>query len=161
MNYTINLERFQCWLLNIFSEEKIVYLLLFFTAFIIRLLPELIVPSYPIGFETITYYAPAMTPSSVEVNGDFFGLLNQFLIFNPSLGQFLRSGPLFYVPMWAILDLFGADPLSLLKIVGPFFYGFLCLSFCFFVRKGLNLDVKVAFFVAFFLIFQIPALRLS
>ena len=83
------------------------------------------------------------------------------MVFNPSIGQFLRSGPLFYVLMWFIIDLFSVDAFVLLKIVGPILYGCLALSFYMFVRRGLNLEVKTAFLVALFLIFQPAALRLS
>ena len=161
MKFTSKLGSFQGWLFNILSEEKIVYLIVFFTAFLIRLIPELIILNYPIGYETITYYAPAMNPSSGVVNGDFFGFLNQFLVFNPSFGQFLRSGPLFYVIMWFIIDLFGVDAFVLLKVVGPLLYGCLAISFYVFVRRGLNLEIKIAFLVALILIFQPAALRLS
>ena len=79
MKFTSKLGSFQGWLCNILSEEKIVYLIVFFTAFLIRLIPELIIPNYPIGYETITYYALAMTPSSIVMNGEFFTLIK-----NPS-----------------------------------------------------------------------------
>jgi len=147
--------------MQFFNQEKTVYSLIFLMAFLIRLLPEIIVPSYPIGYETITYYAPAMIPSTLGVNGGFSDLLNQFIVLNPSFGQFLRSGPLFYVLMWSIIDLFGVDAFVLLKIVGPLLYGCLAISFYFFVRRGLNLEIKTAFLVVLFLIFQPAALRLS
>ncbi len=161
MKLTLSIASFQNWFKEFFNQEKTVYLFVFLLAFFIRLLPELIVPNYPIGYETITYYAPAMTSSSIAVNGDFFGLLNQFMVFNPSIGQFLRSGPLFYVLMWFIIDLFSVDAFVLLKIVGPILYGCLALSFYMFVRRSLNFEIKTAFLVALFLVFQLAALRLS
>ena len=161
MKLTLSIESFQSWFTEILNQDKFVYLFIFLIAFLIRLLPEIIVPSYPIGYETITYYAPAMIPSTIGVNGGFSDLLNQFIVLNPSLSQFLRSGPLFYVLMWSIIDLFSVDAFVLLKIVGPLLYGCLAISFYFFVRRGLNLEIKTAFLVALFLIFQPAALRLS
>jgi len=155
------MESFQSGIIELFNQKKTVYFLVFLIAFLLRLLPEIIVPNYPIGYETITYYAPAMMSSSGVVNGGFFDLLNQFVILNPSLGQFLRSGPIFYVIMWFIIDLFSVDAFFLLKIVGPLLYGFLGISFYMFVRRGLNLEIKTAFLVALILVFQPAALRLS
>ena len=148
-------EGFCSWFRNILNRERNVYFLIFFVAFFLRLLPEIIVPSYPVGYETITYYAPAMTPSTTVVNGEFSDLLTQFVLLNPSLGEFLRAGPLFYVLMWFSVDLFGVDAFVLLKIVGPLLYGCLALSFYIFTRRGLNLETKIAFLVALILIFKV------
>ena len=47
-------------MVDFFKNEKIQYFFIFFLGVFIRGLPELLVSEYPIGFETITYYAPPM-----------------------------------------------------------------------------------------------------
>jgi hypothetical protein len=124
------------------------YLLVFLLGMVLRGIPELLVSWYPIGYETITYYAPPMFAFGER------GLVDIFV-------EFFRSGPLFYVLMWFAHVMSGAHPYVILKVVGPLLYGGLAVSFLFFLRKGLRLDEKMAFVAALLLVFQVAALRES
>ena len=112
--------RFQNKIVELFNQEKIIYLLVFLIAFFIRLLPEIIVPNYPVGFETITYYAPAMIPPE-EISFFPLSLFDHFAFIGTQKPLFdtFRAGPLFYILMWSLSDLTGANSFLLLKIIAP------------------------------------------
>ncbi len=124
------------------------YLFVFLVAVTLRGIPELLVSWYPIGYETITWYAPPMFAFGQQ------GLVNVFF-------EFLKAGPLFYVLMWFTEVMSGAHPYLILKIVGPLLYGLLSLSFLLFLKRGLKLSGKTAFMTALLLVFQVAALRVS
>lgn len=135
-------------LFNFLKQDRGSCLFFFLVGLTLRGIPELLVSWYPMGYETITYYAPAMVTfpgrSAVNVFVEFF-----------------RSGPLFYVLMWVATNLTGADVFVILKIVGPLFYGGLVVSFFLFLRYGLKFEWKLAFVASFLLTFQIATLRES
>lgn len=133
---------------NSLIKSKFLYLFIFFTAFIIRMLPELLFNYYPIGFETITWYAPSMF---------IFGQENLSNVFF----SFLTAGPLFYLLLWVIQAFSSIHPYLILKIVGPLLYGFLAISFMIFLKRVLNFDTKLAFFSTILFVFQVASLRLS
>ena len=130
------------------SLERFSYLFFFALGVILRGIPELLIPEYPVGYETITYYAPAMMSFYSK------GLVDVFL-------ETFRSGPLFYVLMWLSTNISGAHAFFLLKVTGPVLYGFLAVAFFVFVRRGLNLEWKMAFVATLILVFQPVALRES
>ena len=153
---------FQSWFMQFFNQEKTVYVFIFLIAFLLRLIPEIIVPSYPVGYETITYYAPAMINS--EVVSVFPLSIFEHLAFietQKPLLDTVRAGPLFFIIMWSLSDLTGANSFLLLKIVAPILYGFLGISFFVFVRRVIKFDLKVSLFSVLLLIFQIATLRES
>jgi len=123
-------------------------LLFFVVGLILRGVPELLVSWYPVGYETVTYYAPAMLGFAGKGLGDVF------------VG-FFRAGPLFYVLMWLAANVSGAHPFLILKVVGPVLYGVLCVSFFVFLRRGLGLGWRLAFLASLLLVFQVAALRES
>ncbi len=129
-------------------SSEFLYLSIFLAGVVLRGIPELLVSWYPIGYETITYYAPAVL--------SFYGrsLLDVFV------GAF-RHGLLFYVLMWLVANVSGAHAFLVLKVAGPLLYGFLAFSFLVFLRHGLKLDWKMAFASALLLVFQVAALRES
>jgi hypothetical protein len=148
---------------NAVKEDKKAALILFLTAIILRLLPELLIPTYPVGYETITYYAPAMIqPDPISTN-PYLNLVHhiQFISAHQPLADTFRSGPLFYIIIWLAADLSGANSFLSLKATAPLFYGCLALSFFIFTRRGLNLEPKIAFLATMILIFQPAALRES
>lgn len=132
---------------NFIASDKISYLAVFLIAFTLRGIPEVIVGYYPIGYEIITCYAPAI----VSFN-------NQNLIESFIAG--LESGPLLYVLMWMAKYFTKAHPYLLLKISASILYGILALSFLIFLKKGLKFDRKMALVAAFILIFQPVTLRI-
>ncbi len=129
-------------------SPKFLYSSVFLSAVMLRGIPELLVPHYPVGYETITYYAPPMFAFSQH------GLVDIFI-------QFFRAGPLFYVLMWFASVMSGAHPYLILKVAGPLLYGGLAVSFLLFLKQGLRLNWKMAFATALLLVFQVAALRES
>jgi hypothetical protein len=128
--------------------KKHPFVFVFLLAFVLRIVPELIVGEYPVGYETIAYYAPSM-----------FGFRGQGLadVFSGSLG----SGPVFYSLMWVVEQVSGASPFLVLKVSGAVLFGLLGVSFLLFVRRGLGLDWKFGLLAAVLVVFQIAALRES
>ena len=123
------------------------FLMVFTLGVVIRAIPELIIPVYPVGYETITYYAPPLFAG-------YNGLLDVF-------ATFFRSGPLFYVLTWAIRSITGAHPYFILKVVGPLLYGCLAGSFLLFLKQGLKWSRDLSLVGTVLLVFQVAALRES
>jgi hypothetical protein len=96
--------------------------LAFLVGFVIRGFPEVLAGKWPLGFDTITYYVPAMESwrngnfNSAEFN--YYFTLCIWLLY---LGYYLSGNILLTV-----------------KIFGPLLYGFLSSSLFFFTTKGLN-----------------------
>ncbi len=133
-------------LLRLVRLEWVGCLLFFVLGLVLRGVPELLVPVYPVGYETVTYYAPAIVSFAGK------GVLDVFF-------GFFRAGPLFYVLMWLASVFSGADVFLLLKVAGPVLYGGLLVSFFVFLRRGLRFEWRMAFVATFLLGFQIAALR--
>ena len=137
--------------------------LFFAIALFLRSLPELIVPEYPVGYETITYYAPPLLfskPGYVDLLETFI-TRSQFLIAQKPLFDTFRAGPLFYGLTLFVSSLSGVNGFVILKIAGPLLYGGLAFSFFIFVRRGLNLESRTAFLATLLMVFQPAALRES
>jgi len=115
---------------------------------ILRGIPELLIVQYPVGYETITWYAPVITS---------FQEMSVFDVF----AETFRAGPLFYVMMWFGAAVSGAHAFLLLKVAAPLLYGCLAVSFFVFLRRGLRFEWKMAFVASLLLIFQVAALRLA
>jgi len=133
---------------NLVRSPKFPYLSVFLVGVVLRGIPELLVSWYPIGYETIAYYAPSMMTFPERSLVDVFS-------------STFRAGPLFYAIMWLVCVVSQAHPYLILKVTGPVLYGCFAVSFFLFLKKGLNLDVKMAFVAALICIFSPVALRLS
>jgi hypothetical protein len=133
---------------NLVRSPKFPYLSVFLVGVVLRGIPELLVSWYPVGYETIASYAPAMMT--------FYGrsLIDVFV-------STFRTGPLFYLSMWLVANVTGAHAFLILKATGPLLYGSLAVSFFLFLKRGLRLDGKIAFVAALLLVFQVAALRES
>lgn len=116
---------------------------LFLCAYILRLIPEFMVGKYPIGNDTITFYAPYIAKFR-------FDLLNMFYWGHLTSWLFLKFN---YV-------ISGGNPFLTLKIVGPELYGFLIISFYEFLTS-LKWSRKKSFLISVMLLLQVPTLRLS
>lgn len=135
-------------LFSFLKKDRGSCLFFFLVGLVLRGIPELLVSWYPIGSETITWYAPSMMTFAERSMVDVFV-------------EFLRAGPLFYVLMWLTVNVTHAHPFLILKVTGPLLYGSLSLSFFIFMRKGLKLDWKMAFVASLLLVLQVGALRES
>ena len=117
--------------------------IVFVIAFSTRLIPELLSPNYPVGYDVAIY--------SYQVPH----------IHERPLPSLLRGTPMFYLIAWALLRATGIDVLLLLKLMGPLMYGLLMLSFYVFLRKALGWDRRWSLLCATICALQVPALRLS
>lgn len=135
-------------ILNLVKSPKFPYLAVFLVAVILRGIPELLVSWYPVGYETITWYAPVMMTFHSR---DLVNVVQSTF----------RAGPLFYALMWLATAATGAHPFIILKLTAPLLYGGLAMSFLLFLKRGLKLDGKMAFVAALLLVFQVAALRES
>lgn len=115
---------------------------------VLRGIPELLVASYPVGYETIAWYAPIITKFHEMTLTDVFV-------------KTFHGGPLFYVFMWLVSTISGAHAFLLLKIVGPVLYGCLAAAFFLFLRRGLGLEWRMAFVASLLMVFQVAALRIA
>jgi hypothetical protein len=129
-------------------SPKVLYVLVFLVGVVLRGIPELLVSWYPVGYETITYYAPPMFGFSER------GLVDVFV-------EYFRHGPLLYALLWFGRILSGAHPFLILKVIGPVLYGCLAVSFFTFLKHGLRFNWKMAFVGTLILIFQVATLRIS
>ena len=133
-------------LFNFLKHDRGSCLFFFLVGLTLRGIPELLVSWYPVGYETIAWYAPPMMTFSGRSLTDVFV-------------EFFRAGPLFYALMWFAVNVTGAHPFIVLKVVGPLLYGSLSVSFFVFLKKGLKFEWKLAFVASLLLVFQIAALR--
>lgn len=129
-------------------SPKFPYLCVFLVGVVLRGIPEFLVSSYPVGYETVTWYAPVMMTFSERSLVDVFA-------------STFRGGPLFYLLMWLVANVSRAHAFLILKATGPLLYGGLAVSFFLFLKRGLKLDGKMAFVAALLLVFQVAALRES
>lgn len=118
-------------------------IILFLCAYLLRLVPEFMVGKYPVGNDTITFYAPYIAKFR-------FDLLNMFYWGHLTTWLFLKFH---YV-------ISGGNPYLTLKIVGPELYGLLIISFYEFLNS-LKWPRKQSFLISLLLLTQAPALRLS
>jgi len=135
-------------IISIAKSGRLQYLWVFLVAAALRAIPELLVPLYPVGYETVTWYAPTMRAFK---NQTFVGVFQSTF----------RAGPLFYVLMWLVTTTTAAHPFVILKITAPLLYGGLAMSFLLFLKQGLKLEGKMAFVATLLMIFQVAALRES
>ncbi len=89
----------------------------------IRAIPELLAGPYPIGYDTITSYVPAMLDWK---SGNLSG-------FHPIIGGWLIVGLLGVAKI-----LTNADPLIIIKVAGPLLYGLLGYSEYYLARNALH-----------------------
>ncbi|MCK4424285.1 hypothetical protein KAU93_01275 [Candidatus Bathyarchaeota archaeon] len=136
------------FLFDLLKQDKGSCLFFFLAGLILRGIPELLIAQYPVGYETITWYAPVITS---------FQEMSVFDVF----AETFRMCPLFYVMMWFGAAVSGAHAFVLLKVTAPFLYGCLIVSFFVFLRRGLRFEWKMAFTASLLLVFQVAALRLA
>jgi len=126
-----------------FKSTYALYALTFILGIIMRGIPELLSGKYPVGYDTITYGANIIN-------------LNE-----RSLSEIVPGGPLFYALMIPLCHLKPYDVFLALKVVGPVLYGFLSLSFYYFLSKGLGWNAKEGVLCTVLCTVQIVTLRIS
>lgn len=112
--------------------------------FFIRLIPELLAFSSPIGFDTI-YYAYMMKSGVIWSNWS----------------AFFPSSWLLYALIVPLYSLLQTDPFLLLKIIAPLLFGLNVAGVYWFARKLLGWDMRMGLLAGVFFALQLASLRLS
>jgi hypothetical protein len=92
---------------------------------LIRILPEILAGSLPLGFDTVWTYAPFL--KSVQSNGFDFSVASV---------ESYHSAPLMYM-LLGIVAFSNIEPILITKAVAPLLYGLLGFSLYYFARHGL------------------------
>ena len=120
--------------------------------FIIRLIPEAIAWPYPLGFDTLGYYIPAMRWWINPFSGQSLPM--------DILGLFKTAG-LFYVLAVGFNRYLMPDPFIAVKLLGPVLIGFVSLSAYFYGRLSLRWDFRKALFASLIATLYFVGLRIS
>jgi hypothetical protein len=116
----------------------------FLVAFLVRILPEVLTGPYPIGFDPINYYIPAM-------------------LARPSLLTIISSSPspLYWIVQQSLFNALNPDPVGFVKLLGSILEGLLAASIYAYARRVINLSYRWSFFGALFSATYFIALRIS
>jgi hypothetical protein len=119
-------------------------LVCFAVGFVVRLVPELLALSSPIGFDTV-YYASAIK------NGVVW----------PNWSLFFTSTWLLYAVALPIHQVLTVDPFLLLKVLAPAFFGLNVAGIFWFAKKALRWDSRLSLLAGGFFALQLASLRIS
>jgi hypothetical protein len=127
-------------------------ILAFVVPFFVRMIPEIIAWPYPLGFDTLGYYIPAMrwwiNPfTGQNLPTDIFGLL--------------RTAGLFYVLAVAFNRYLVPDPFIAIKLLGPILTGFVSLSVYSHGRLALRWPPRKVLFASLIATLYFVGLRIS
>jgi hypothetical protein len=115
----------------------------FVVGFVVRLVPEVLLSRYPVGFDPVWY---AWRIRSGVVWGDWSQVFSTWLLYG------------FLVPLYNVT---GVDLFGLLKVVAALLFGFNACGVFYFARKALNWSVGSAFCAGVFFCVQVAALVFS
>ncbi len=124
-------------------RDWLIFAAIFLLAAGIRAYPEIRSGYWPIGYDTLNSYLPALVK------------------FDGNIGRWIFGSDLFYLIVWPIIKIFDADPSITLKVAGCVLYGGLAGALYLFVRKFLNWGILQSFLVGLLFMIQLPALRMS
>jgi len=128
------------------AQNRLIFpLLAFLLPLIIRVMPEILMGPYIIGFDTIGFYVPN---SMLLLHGGI------------SLGKFLETAPLFYIIFTSLVAVVGS-PVFVLKLISPLLLGLLGLSIFAYARRGLDWSPSKSAFAALLGTLYFVALRAS
>src|SRR5947209_4711681 len=115
--------------------------MVFFMGCVVRLVPELFAYPSPIGYDVINYYIPVTTN------------------FASHWTQISSEFPLYVSFLHVIQIVTGLTPYSIVVIFAIIIFGVFTVSVFLIGRKLLKADIRCAFFVTVFVIFQMAVLR--
>jgi hypothetical protein len=125
-------------------SEKVVKILSFVIPFFVRLIPEILAWPYPIGFDTVGFYAPVAVKE---------------VVFKTRLPKLVKSTYLLYVVYTILYKLLG-DSLLPSKLLAPLLTGLIGYTVYKFVR-GLGVKPSTAFLASLLSTTYFVALRIS
>ena len=120
------------------------YLTAFLASTILRAIPEFSLPKYPVGYDTVVYYAPEILQLSAV----------------PPL-ELLSKAPLLYVLLWLVKEATKMDVYLMLKMAGPLLYGALATAFLLFLQRYLKWSLKKSLFATLVCFLHPTTLRIS
>lgn len=141
MSESINSKNIQNWL----AKKHVFPFLAFIVPLLLRAVPEILMGSYLVGFDTLGFYVPNVV---LWLHGGI------------SLWGFLETAPLFYTILISIVAA-GGPLVVVLKIIPLLLLGFLGLSIYVFARKGLGWLPKKSIIPALVGTLYFVALRVS
>lgn len=131
-------------------EKKYYYLLSFLVPLSIRAVPEIISFPWPLGYDTVTWYAPVV--NFCQIYGPLYSL---------TVLTDWRMAPLLYMIMGFLGYISKVDPSLIIKFFGPFLSGCLGLSVFFFSRSYLSWSDKKSLVCALICTSYFVTLRLT
>jgi hypothetical protein len=120
-------------------------LLAFLIPFAFRLIPEILMGPYVVGFDTMGFYIPNTL---------------RWLHDGINLASLVSTAPMFY-SIYLSLVFLGASPVFTLKIIAPLLLAFLGFSIFYFAKKGIGWSSAKSLFVAVLGTIYFVALRAS
>lgn len=126
-------------------DPRVFSMLSFLIPSLVRVLPEVLMGKYIVGFDTISYYIPV----AMRWVNDGVGFL-----------EFMASAPLFYIFLAHLASL-GVPFVISLKILPPILLGCLGLAVFVYARKVLTWSSKKSLFVSCLATLYFVALRIS
>jgi len=139
-----------CFIFKYLITHRMAFFSLSFPA-LIRSIPELIAGPWPLGFDTVSSYAPFV--KIVQTQGlepAFAGLLWREHV-----------APLLYWILGLIASFISLSPFAVTKSIAPLLYALLGVSLYSFARRGLVWDQKKAFLLVIIASLYFVPLRLS
>ena len=121
------------------------FILAFFIPFVVRIIPEILMGPYVVGFDTLGYYVPN-TLTWLHNGVNFW--------------SFLSVAPFFYVLLMGITSV-GVPIVISLKVISPVLLGFLGLAVYYYARRTLSWSPKKSLLVVLFATLYFVALRIS
>lgn len=120
-------------------------LVAFFTVLVVRLVPEVLMGPYPLGFDTVAYYLPS-TIAWLGGRVDFW--------------HGMATDPLLYVLLTTVVAL-GLPVVLALKMMSSLLHGFLALVIYFYSNKGLSCSPMKSLFTSLLACLYFVSLRIS
>jgi hypothetical protein len=120
-------------------------LLAFLIPLVVRVIPEILMGPYVVGFDTLSYYIP-----------------NTLVWLRDGVGfwSFVAVAPFLYVLLMGVTSI-GVPIVVSLKVVSPLLLGFLGISIFFYANKTLSWSPKKSLLVVLFATLYFVALRVS
>ncbi len=131
-------------------QNKYHYLLSFLAPLIVRAIPEIVSFPWPLGYDTVTWYAPVINLCQI------YGPLYSLTVFTD-----WRNAPLLYMFMGFLGYVSRLDPFLVTKCFGPFLSGCLGLVVFFFSRNYLGWSDKKSLACALICASYFVTLRLT
>ena len=126
-------------------KPRVFLLLAFFVPLVIRIIPEILMGSFVVGFDTLAYYVP----------NTLVWLQDGVAFWN-----FLAIAPFLYVLLMGITAV-GVPVVVSLKVLSPLLLGLLGLAVYFYAHKTLSWSPKKSFLAVIFATLYFVALRIS